>query len=379
MATLTINAGSSSLKFGIFNGSDVCMRGLASGLGGEAVLSYAHLGAEKITEPLDGNDADTALARVLAIAEASGLPIDAVGHRIVHGGPDYARPVLLTEAILQELEELSPLAPLHQPSNLACIRSTQRTFPNARQVGCFDTAFHRTHSFVADTFGLPHALYEAGVRRYGFHGLSYEFISQRLKQTHPALAAGRVVVMHLGSGASMCAIRDGQSIASTMGFSALDGLPMGTRCGQLDPGVVLWLIQERGLSGDEISHLLYHDSGLKGLSGISGDMRDLESSDEPGARRAVDYFVHQISRELGALAAALHGLDGIVFTGGIGENSAMVRRRVCEEFKWFDVRLDATANEARAQDLTAPGSKVAVLRIETDEEQMIARHAAELL
>ncbi|MEM1045852.1 MAG: acetate/propionate family kinase [Pseudomonadota bacterium] len=379
MATLTINAGSSSLKFGIFNGSEVCMRGLASGLGGEAVLNYAHLGAEKVTETLDGNDADAALGRVLAIAEASGFPIEAVGHRIVHGGPDYSRPVVLTEPILQELEELSPLAPLHQPSNLACIRSTQRTFPNARQVGCFDTGFHRTHSYVADTFGLPHELYEAGVRRYGFHGLSYEFISQSLKKTHPKLAAGRVVVMHLGSGASMCAIRDGQSVASTMGFSALDGLPMGTRCGQLDPGVVLWLIQERGLSGDEISHLLYHDSGLKGLSGISGDMRDLEGNDDPGARRAIDYFIHQISRELGALSAALHGLDGIVFTGGIGENSAMVRRRVCEEFKWFDVRLDAVANEAKAQDLTAPGSKVAVLRIETDEEQMIARHAADLL
>lgn len=378
MATLTINAGSSSLKFGIFDGIDAVMRGQVEGLGNEATLHFTRGTSAKVLEVLTNNDVASALKRVLMLAEESGTKIDAVGHRIVHGGLSFDRPTVLTEAVIAALKKLEPLAPLHQPFNMACIRTSQEAFPDALQIGCFDTAFHRQHPYVNDTFALPYEYYEAGVRRYGFHGLSYEFITGHLHRTYPDFAGGRTVVIHLGAGASMCAINNGRSVASTMGFSALDGLPMGTRCGQLDPGVVLWMIQERGMSGDEISDVLYRQSGLKGLSGMSNDMRALQASEDLHARQAIDYFVFRIRRELGAMAAVLEGLDTLVFCGGIGENSAIIRERICDGFAWMGLTLNDEANEARGDVISLPDSHVTVLRLETDEEQMIARHVVDL-
>lgn len=379
MATLTINAGSSSLKFGIFDGITALLKGQVEGLGNEATLICSTGGGPQKSELLTGNDMATALERMLQLAETSGIGIDAVGHRIVHGGLEFDRPVVLSEAVIAALRNLEPLAPLHQPFNMACIRAAQVAFPSAAQVGCFDTAFHRRHPYVNDTFALPYEYYEAGVRRYGFHGLSYEYITGFLQRNYPYLATGKVVVIHLGAGASMCAINAGNSVASTMGFSALDGLPMGTRCGQLDPGVVLWMMQARGMNAEEISDVLYRQSGLKGLSGMSNDMRALQASDDVHAKQAIDYFVFRIRRELGAMAAVLHGLDTLVFCGGIGENSAIIRERICDGFQWMDVILDDVANQAGARDISTPASHVTVLRIETDEEQMIARHVADLV
>jgi len=366
------------LKFGLFDGLAAKLRGQVSGLGAAARLTYAGADGARQSEPLDGQDMASALDRVLGLAEASGLPVDAVGHRIVHGGLEFDRPVVLTDAVIAALKRLEPLAPLHQPFNIAGIEAARRAFPAARQIGCFDTAFHRRHPFVNDTFALPYALYDAGVRRYGFHGLSYEYITGYLRHHYPDRAAGKVVVVHLGAGASMCAIDGGRSVGSSMGFSALDGLPMATRCGQLDPGVVLWLMQARGLQADAIADLLYRQSGLKGISGLSGDMRELLASDDPRAAQALDYFVFRIRRELGAMAAVLGGLDTVVFCGGIGENSAVIRQRICDGFQWFDLVLDDAANRAGAHDISTPDSHVCVLRIETDEEQMIARHVAAL-
>jgi len=379
MATLTINAGSSSLKFGIFEGVTALLKGQVEGLGNEATLIHAVNGGPKKSEVLSGNDMATALERMLLLAQESGMGIDAVGHRIVHGGLEFDGPVILNDTVIAALQDLEPLAPLHQPFNMACIRAARGAFPEAAQVGCFDTAFHRQHPYVNDTFALPYEYYEAGVRRYGFHGLSYEYITGFLQRNYPYLATGKVVVIHLGAGASMCAINAGSSVASTMGFSALDGLPMGTRCGQLDPGVILWMMQARGMNADEISEVLYRQSGLKGLSGMSNDMRALQASDDVHAKQAIDYFVFRIRRELGAMAAVLHGLDTLVFCGGIGENSAIIRERICDGFQWMDVILDDAANQAGARDISTPASHVTVLRIETDEEQMIARHVRDLV
>lgn len=379
MATLTINAGSSSLKFGIFDGLRALLRGQVEGLGNAATLIHSVDGGPEMSEHLSGSDMTTALERMLQLAEASGIGIDAVGHRIVHGGLEFDRPVVLNEAVISALQDLEPLAPLHQPFNIACIRAAKVAFPSAAQIGCFDTAFHRQHPYVNDTFALPYEYYEAGVRRYGFHGLSYEYITGYLQRNYPSFATGKVVVIHLGAGASMCAINAGDSVASTMGFSALDGLPMGTRCGQLDPGVILWMMQARGMNADEIADVLYRQSGLKGLSGMSNDMRALQASDDVHAKQAIDYFVFRIRRELGAMAAVLQGLDTLVFCGGIGENSAIIRERICDGFQWMDVILDDAANQAGARDISTPASHVSVLRIETDEEQMIARHVAALV
>jgi acetate kinase len=274
--------------------------------------------------------------------------------------------------VLAALDPLAPFAPLHQPHNLAGIRAAMAAFPEAVQVACFDTAFHRSHAFVEDTFALPRAYFEKGVRRYGFHGLSYAYIAGELARRAPHLAKGRVVVAHLGNGASMCAIRNGRSVASTMGFSPLDGLPMGTRCGQIDPGVMLYLMEQEGLDAAGIADLLYHRSGLLGLSGLSNDMRTLEASDTPGAREALDYFVHRIRRELGALAAVLEGIDALVFCGGIGENSANVRAGVCAGMGWIGIEIDAQANARNAEVISSDHAPTAVLVIPTDEEQVIA-------
>ncbi|MGH8722954.1 MAG: acetate/propionate family kinase, partial [Burkholderiales bacterium] len=302
-----------------------------------------------------------------------------VGHRVVHGGVDFAAPVRIDAAVLGRLEKLCPLAPLHQPHNLAGIRAVAATQPDLPQVACFDTAFHRAHPELADWFALPRRFYDDGIRRYGFHGLSYEYIARTLPAVAPELADARVVVAHLGSGASMCAMQAGRSIDSTMGFTALDGLPMGTRCGALDPGVVLHLLRAYGMDADAIEAMLYHDCGLKGVSGISNDMRDLLASDDPRAAQAIDLFVWRIGRELGALSAVLDGLDALVFTAGIGERSPAIREKVCARAGWLGVALDEAANRAGGPRISAPASKVAVFAIPTDEEQMIARHTLAVL
>jgi acetate kinase len=312
-------------------------------------------------------------------ARAGGLDVAAVGHRVVHGGAEHSRPIVVDDAVLAKLEKFVPLAPLHQPHNLSAIRAARQALPGVPQVACFDTAFHRGHEPAAELFALPYELYEAGVRRYGFHGLSYEYIAATLPEAAPEIAAGRVIVAHLGSGASLCALKGGRSVDSTMGFTALDGLPMGTRSGQLDPGVVLYLMQARGMTAKEVEGLLYKRSGLLGISGVSNDMRDLLASKEPRAKLAVDYFIFRVARETAALASALGGLDGLVFTAGIGERSAEIRRRVCQSLAWLGVELDAAGNERGGPRISREGTTPSAWVVPTNEELMIARHARALL
>jgi acetate kinase len=303
----------------------------------------------------------------------------ALGHRVVHGGLRYSRPARVTPELLAELEALVPLAPLHEPHNLAPIRMAQRLNPDLPQVACFDTAFHRTAPDVAQAFALPYALYEEGVRRYGFHGLSYEYIASVLPAQAPDIADGRVVVLHLGNGCSACALKARVSIATTMGFTALDGLPMGTRCGALDPGVVLHLIQQKGMTADALVDLLYRRSGMLGLSGVSSDFRELLASPEPRARFALAVFYDRVTREIGSLAAALGGLDAIVFTAGIGENAAAVRNAICRGCGWLGLELDEVANREHRTRISSPASRVAAYVLNTDENLMIARHARALI
>jgi acetate kinase len=303
----------------------------------------------------------------------------AVGHRVVHGGPKYDQPVIIDQTVLANLERYVSLAPLHQPNNLAPIRALLTRRPELTQVACFDTAFHRNHSAVADHYAIPQRFYAEGVRRYGFHGLSYEYVAERLSEVAPAIAKGRVIVAHLGSGASMCALSNGRSVESTMGFTALDGIPMGTRPGQLDPGVVLYLLTERGMDASAVQDLLYRESGLKGLSGISNDMRDLQESRDPAATLAVDYFVYRVGLQAGMLAAALGGLDAFVFTAGIGENSPAIRARIAQKLAWLGAELDPAANTAGAPLISTPRSRVSLHIVPTDEELMIARHTLALL
>jgi acetate kinase len=385
---LTVNAGSSSLKFAIFAADELtCVAsGQVDGLGTDPTLTVKDgKGQRLLVDALEGdnfigNHAD-ALARILSFIR-SGLPdvrIVAAGHRVVHGGIDFTAPTLIDEPIMQRLAELTPLAPLHQPHNLSGIAAAKAAFPGIPQVACFDTAFHRAQPFVNDAFALPRALYDEGVRRYGFHGLSYEYIAGKLKEIAPFHARGRLVVCHLGSGASMCAIRNSHSVASTMGFSPLDGLPMGTRPGQLDPGVLLYLMERKGMDARAISNLLYKESGLKGLSGISNDMRELEASRDPRARQAIDYFVFRVRRELGGMAAVLGGLDAIVFCGGIGENSRLIRESVLESMEWLGVELDPDRNRANAEIISSDRSAVRVFVVQTNEELFIARHTSALL
>ncbi|KHQ52047.1 acetate/propionate family kinase [Mameliella alba] len=383
---LVLNAGSSSLKFGLFRGRhpELVTRGQVERIGGAAQLHLRDAdGTALAGTALPGHAAaDHAGALSAVLHEVKGrfpeAEIGVVGHRVVHGGMEFAAPTRITPEVLRALEQLEPFAPLHQPHNLAGIRAALRAFPEARQVACFDTGFHRNHPFVNDTFALPRAYYEKGVRRYGFHGLSYDYISGALAEMAPTLHAGRVVVAHLGNGASMCGLLGGRSIASSMGFSALDGLPMGTRSGQLDPGVVLYLMDSEGMNAAEISELLYRRSGLLGLSGISSDMRTLLASDDPRAREAVDYFCFRIRRELGGLAAALEGLDAVVFTGGIGENAAPVRAQVCRGLHWIGIELDEARNVANESVISSDMSRVRVLVIPTNEELVIARAAMDL-
>lgn len=314
------------------------------------------------------------------LQDAHDLTIAAVGHRVVHGGPDYDRPVLIDSEVLQKLERYSPLAPLHQPNNLAPIRSILARFPELPQVACFDTAFHRGHSAMADVFAIPAKFYAEGVRRYGFHGLSYEFVAERLQKVTPEMASGRVIVAHLGSGASMCALKNGRSVESTMGFTALDGLPMGTRPGQIDPGFILYLMTEKGMSAEAVQKFLYADCGLKGLSGISNDMRELLDSPEPAAALAIDHFVYRVGLYAGMLAAALGGLDAFVFTAGIGERSVAIRKRIVERLEWLGAELDPTANAAGKTSIAhGTKSRLALYVVPTNEELMIAKHTMALL
>ena len=319
------------------------------------------------------------LAAHLQQGRAEGLELAAVGHRVVHGGTQYSAPVRVDAGVLGALEKLVPLAPLHQPHNLAPIRTLLAARPELPQVACFDTAFHRTQPPLAQAFALPAEITEAGVRRYGFHGLSYAYIASVLERYDARAAAGRTVVLHLGTGASMCAVRAGASVASTMGFTAVEGLPMGTRCGSIDPGVILYLMDQRGMDARAVEKLIYQQSGLLGVSGVSSDMRTLLKSAEPRAKLAVDLFVYRIGRELGSLAAALGGVDALVFTGGIGENAAEIRARVCHDAAWLGLELDAAGNDRGGPRISAAGSRVAAWVIPTNEELVIATQMRSLV
>jgi acetate kinase len=387
-AVLTINAGSSSLKFSLWRVDDdapaLGLAGEIEGIGTEPHMKAADAAGKVLADRRwqDAGMDHAAFFRVLGdwLRERLGdTRLAGVGHRVVHGGVDFAAPVRIDDAVLARLDKLCPLAPLHQPHNLAGIRAVAAAQPDLPQVACFDTAFHRAHPELADWFALPRRFRDDGIRRYGFHGLSYEYIARTLPVVAPELADGRVVVAHLGNGASMCAMQAGRSIDSTMSFTALDGLPMGTRCGALDPGVVLHLIRAYGMDADAIEAMLYHECGLKGVSGISNDMRDLLASDDAHAAQAVDLFVWHIAKQLGALAAVLGGLDAFVFTAGIGERSPEIRKRVCERAAWLGIALDEAANRAGGPRISGAASKVAVFAIPTDEEQMIARHTLAVL
>jgi acetate kinase len=386
---LVVNAGSSSVKFQVFGAgrdgaADRLIKGQMDGIGTRPRLRAQAADKAALVDqsyaPERVNDVKAALETAGAwLRETQKLEPVAVGHRIAHGGPEHDRPVLIDDEVLTRLERYVSLAPLHQPNNLAPVRSIRARMPGLPQVACFDTSFHRGHSAIVDHYAIPERLYAEGVRRYGFHGLSYEYIASRLPHVAPEIAAGRVIVAHLGSGASMCALSGGRSIESTMGFTALDGLPMGTRPGQIDPGVVLYLIQEKRMSAAEVQHFLYQECGLKGLSGISNDVRELEASIDPRARFALDYFAYRVGLQAGLLAAALGGVDGFVFTAGIGENSPSLRARIVEKLAWLGGTLDPAANAAGAPFISKRDGRLAIHIVPTDEELMIARHTMALL
>jgi len=385
---LVVNAGSSSIKFQLFaldtrHQLKRLLKGQIEGIGVHPKLSAKGTDGEPIEETWSGREVGSvpqALDKLVAFLRVrlGELPT-AIGHRVVHGGPDYSEPVVIDDAVLARLDTFSPLAPLHQPNNLAPIRAVRERQPQLLQVACFDTAFHRGHPEVADRYALPEPLYADGVRRYGFHGLSYEYIANRLPEVAPGIARGRVIIAHLGSGASMCAISGGNSVESTLGFTALDGLPMGTRPGQLDPGVVLYLMSEKGMSAKEIERFLYNECGLKGLSGISNDVRELLASKDPRAKLALDHFVYRISLYAGMLAAAMGGIDGFVFTAGIGENAPAIREAVAKRLAWLGLDFDRGANAGGKSLISRSGSRVACYVIPTDEELMIARHTLVVL
>jgi acetate kinase len=388
-AILVVNAGSSSVKFQVFAVEPpgelaLKIKGQMDGIGARPRLRVTGADGARLVDREYGAGDIPDLPAALHVAadwlrDEQGVHPTAIGHRVVHGGPDYDRPVLVDAEVLSRLERYTPLAPLHQPHNLAPVRSILGRFPHLPQVACFDTAFHRAHAAIVDHYAIPQRFYAEGVRRYGFHGLSYEYIADRLPHVAPAVASGRVIVAHLGSGASMCALTGGRSVDSTMGFTALDGLPMGTRPGQIDPGVLLYLMEQKNMSAAAIQEFCYHECGLKGLSGISNDVRELEASTDPRADFALDYFCYRVGLYAGMLAAALAGLDAFVFTAGIGENSAAVRTRIAARLAWLGAGFDPAANAAHATLISLPGSRLALYVIPTDEELMIARHTLALL
>ncbi len=382
-AILVINAGSSSIKFSVFEAHQqqlkLALSGKWSGLGTTPKMAiYNELGhaqAEFATPLATSFTYENAISQLLSSLPtwSKGLEIRAVGHRVVHGGEDAAAACVIDDEGLERLERLVPLAPLHQSHNLAPIKLLRARAPDLPQVACFDTSFHRTQSALARAVGLPPEITEAGIHRYGFHGLSYEYLASIMPAVDASLQ-GRVVALHLGNGASMCAMRNGVSVATTMGFSTLDGLLMGTRCGSLDPGIVLYLMTTLGKSAQDIETLLYHRSGLLGISGVSSDMRILEASNDPRARFAVELFAYRIGCELGAMAATLGGLDAVVFTAGIGENSAQMRARVCDAAQWLGIDLDVAANAQHRQRISTTSSRASAWVLPTNEELMIARH-----
>jgi len=377
---VTLNAGSSSVKFALFaierEWPRLVAAGQAEGLGATPHFHARVIGGDNYENDENLTSHEAGVRHILGWIEAMfpDIVVGAIGHRVVHGGLNYCAPAIVDRAILADLWTLAPLAPLHQPHNLAGVEAAHAAFPSVPQVVCFDTAFHRGHAFVNDAYALPREYYERGVRRFGFHGLSYEYIARRMQEIDPVIACGRVVVAHLGAGASLCAMKNGRSVASTMGFSALDGLPMGTRCGQIDPGLLLYLLEHDKMTVADLEHLLYEQSGLKGLSGVSSDMLALEASDAPRAREAIDYFAHRIRMEIGALASTLQGLDALVFTGGIGEHSARVRAAVLGEMRWLGLTVDSKANARGAQRISDPAAATPVFALATDEEAMIAHH-----
>lgn len=386
-----INSGSSSIKFSLFRVEEeeleLLYQGQVEGIGTSPAFKAQNGAGETVDEELWENskayDHQALLEFLLGWIRKRrleyGYDLIGVGHRVVHGGEAYTGPVVIDQDVLRILQGFAPLAPLHQTHNLGSIKLIMELDPSIRQVACFDTAFHQTNAKMVQQFGLPRELSEEGIKRYGFHGLSYEYIAKQLRKIKPELAAGRVVVAHLGSGASMCALAGGKSVASSMGFSAMDGLMMGTRPGNLDPGVVLHLIAEKKMGLGELTDLFYRRCGLMGVSGISNDMRVLLDSSDPHAEEAIDLFLYRIKKELGGLAATLDGLDTLVFTAGVGENSAEIRRRVCEDAAWLGLKLDGQANKAKKTIISTTDSKVNALVIPTNEEEMIAFHTRELL
>ena len=380
-----LNAGSSSLKFGVYDNKDGLRQiqtGAVEGIGGKARLRIMTADGKLVHEAsLDAPNHATALDAVTDVPDGplARRGLSAFGHRVVHGGPDMTAPVVVDATTLARIEALDPLAPLHNPPAVAVLRALGERFPGVMQVACFDTAFHRSHPPVADRFAIPDALYREGVRRYGFHGLSYEYIAGALMEQAPEVALGRIVVAHLGAGASMCALAGGRSVDSSMGFTALDGLPMATRCGSLDAGIILWLQQQKGWTADRVEHFLYEECGLKGLSGISSDMRTLLASEAPLAKLAVEYFVCHVAKTAGALAMSMGGIDGMVFTAGIGERSPEIRLGVLRRMGWLGFVPDDAANNASAPRLTRPESPRPAFMIPTDEEIVIARHTLVLL
>lgn len=386
---LVLNAGSSSLKFCVYRLADsgrwsLEARGQIEGIGVAPRFSAKDTHGVKLTddqlgaEVRDGRAALNVLADWLR-AKYGGGRVLGVGHRVVHGGVRFISPTIVSREVLAELRELIPLAPLHQPYNLAAIEAVFERLPGVPQVACFDTSFHHSNSAVAELVPLPRDICKSGLRRYGFHGLSYEYVASVLPEVAPEIALGRVIVAHLGSGASLCALREGKSVDNSLGFTALDGLCMGTRPGALDPGVVLYLFQTLGLSHKEVESILYKKSGLLGISGISNDMRDLLATNEPDARLAVDYFVYRAAKEIGALTAVLGGIDGLVFTAGIGENSAEIRRRICEASSWLGLAIDEKENTSCGPRISTRQSNVSAWVIPTNEELVIARHTGTLL
>ncbi|MCC7548367.1 MAG: acetate/propionate family kinase [Burkholderiales bacterium] len=383
-AIAVLNAGSSSIKFSLFvlraGALELTHRGRIEGLFTAPHFVARDRGGQIVGEKSWGSGAPLghggALAHLLGYVREllAGRHLAGIGHRVVHGGANHLQPVRVDAAVLEDLERHVPLAPLHQPHNLAPIRELLETAPDLPQVACFDTSFHRGMPQLAQMFALPFEMYEQGVRRYGFHGLSYEYVASVMGDVDSRAAHGRCVVLHLGNGSSMCALLAGHSVATTMGFTAADGLPMGTRCGALDPGVLLYLMERRGMDARQLQELLYQQSGMLGVSGVSSDMRALLASDEPRARLAVDLYCYRIGRELGSLAAALGGIDALVFTAGIGENAAPIRERVCQHAAWLGVELDGEANRAGGPRLSTTASRVSAWVIPTDEESMIARH-----
>jgi acetate kinase len=379
-----VNAGSSSVKFAFYDSvgdQPLLLKGQVEQIGvSPSLKANAPDGTEVDSRnwPAEGFGHAQAMGAILEVAreQLAGSTIKGVGHRVVHGGTRFTGPVEVSAEVIAELEKLSPLAPLHQPHNLGPIKAIAQNRPDVRQVACFDTAFHQTQPHLAQSFALPRELGNSGIKRYGFHGLSYEFVSGQLREIAPDHADKRIVIAHLGNGASLCAIRDGRSVATTMGFTAVEGLVMGTRCGSIDPGVLIYMMDEHGMDARALESLIYKKSGLLGVSGISSDMRTLRASDDPKAREAIDLFIYRVVREIGSLSAALGGLEGLVFTGGIGQRDAKTRQEVTAGCGWLGAELDEQRNDAAGGLISSGASKLPVWVVPTDEERVIARHTA---